>query len=63
MRAGYFPQDWAFKIIRYGFREGIQIGWLVILYSFPYNAMGIIISFFLMKTTAQFACGNADAQE
>jgi len=54
MFAGHFPKMWLWKLIRYGFREGIQLGWLIILFSAPYNLIGIAISFFVMKTVADF---------
>lgn len=54
MLSGHFPQKWLWKLIRYGFREGIQIGWLIVLMSVPYNILGTVISFFVMKTVSEF---------
>ncbi|MCL1971513.1 MAG: hypothetical protein FWG57_00800 [Endomicrobia bacterium] len=54
MLAGHFPKKWLWKLIRYGFREGVQMGWLIILFSAPYNLIGAVISFFVMKTVADF---------
>lgn len=55
MRAGYFPSNWGWKIVRYGFREGMQIGWLIILLSVPYNIIGAFTAFFIMKTLSVFS--------
>ena len=38
MLAGYFPDSWWQKLID-GAEEGIMIGWLIILLSFPYNVI------------------------
>ena len=46
MQAGWFPKNWMHKLIG-GFSEGLAIGWLLILLSFPYNIFGIIIAYFL----------------
>jgi hypothetical protein len=55
MLAGHFPSKWLWKMIRYGFREGIQLGWLIILLSVPYNIIGVIVGFFIMKTVSEFS--------
>lgn len=52
MLVGYFPQNWLWKLIRYGFREGIQLGWLIIVLSVPYNIIGIFTGFFIIKTVS-----------
>jgi len=49
MKAGYFPNNWFVKIVSQGSLEGLQLGWLIILLSFPYNILGSIISFYLIK--------------
>jgi hypothetical protein len=54
MLAGYFPKKWLWKLIRYGFREGIQLGWVIILLSAPYNILGVVMSFFIMRTVSKF---------
>ncbi|MDR1196456.1 MAG: hypothetical protein LBL00_08280 [Endomicrobium sp.] len=53
MIAGHFPKKWLWKIIRYGFREGIQLGWLIMLLSAPYNIIGLVTGFFIMKTISE----------
>ncbi|MCL2144047.1 MAG: hypothetical protein FWH43_00915 [Endomicrobia bacterium] len=50
MLAGHFPKKWLWKLIRYGFREGIQLGWIIILMSAPYNIIGAASGFFIIKT-------------
>lgn len=55
MLAGHFPQNWLWKLIRYGFREGIQLGWLIIILSIPYNFIGLFVSFFILKTISGIA--------
>jgi hypothetical protein len=54
MLAGHFPKKWLWRIIRYGYREGIQFGWFIIILSVPYNIVGTIASFFIMKTISEF---------
>ncbi len=49
MKAGYFPENWISKMISKGFIEGLQLGWFIILLSFPYNIFGSIICYFLTK--------------
>lgn len=49
MKAGYFPKNWISKMINKGSIEGLQIGWLIILLSFPYNIFGSITCYFLTK--------------
>lgn len=49
MKAGHFPANWFSIIISKGFIWGLQIGWLVILLSIPYNIFGSIICFYLTK--------------
>ncbi|MDH7913389.1 hypothetical protein [Winogradskyella sp. SYSU M77433] len=49
MKAGYFPSNWIFKMIKNGFVQGFKIGWLIILLSFPYNILGAIACYFLTK--------------
>jgi len=46
MQAGWFPKNWMHKLFG-GFSEGLAIGWFIILLSFPYNIIGIVIAYFL----------------
>ena len=52
MKAGYFPANWADIIFKDGFIHGIMLGWLIILLSIPYNVIGLIISYFIIKKRA-----------
>ena len=49
MQAGYFPADWFIKMMIQGGMDGIAIGWLIILLSFPYNILGVVVCYFLTK--------------
>ncbi len=49
MQAGYFPEDWFYKMIYKGFSWGIEIGWFIILLSMPYNIICVIGCYFLTK--------------
>jgi hypothetical protein len=49
MKAGYFPSNWSEKMLRLGFKWGLQIGWLVIGLSIPYNIIGSIACYYLTK--------------
>jgi hypothetical protein len=49
MQAGYFPTNWFDTMITKGFSEGIEIGWLIVGLSIPYNIFGSVICFFLTK--------------
>lgn len=49
MKAGYFPSNWLEKMIRMGFEWGLEVGWLIIILSIPYNIICSIASFFLTK--------------
>lgn len=53
MKAGFFPENWFSKIITKGFKEGLEVGWFVILLSIPYNIGGSIICYFLTKKGAE----------
>ncbi len=39
MLAGYFPSSWQEKLLLDGALEGAEIGWLIVLLSFPYNVI------------------------
>lgn len=60
MLTGYFPKKWLWKIIRYGFREGLQMGWLIIVFSVPYNIIGIFTGFFIIRTVSDFSKEKKD---
>lgn len=49
MKAVYFPANWISKMISRGFSGGLQLGWFLVLLSFPYNIFGSIICYFLTK--------------
>ncbi|WP_190304370.1 hypothetical protein [Flavobacterium branchiophilum] len=49
MKAGHFPQNWIGKMIRLGFEWGLEVGWLIIGLSIPYNIIGSIACYFLTK--------------
>ena len=53
MKAGYFPANWVYKIINRGTSLGIELGWMVILMSVPYNLLGSIVCYFLTKKGAE----------
>ena len=46
MQAGWFPKNWIDKLLG-GITDGLGIGWLLILLSFPYNILGIAVAYFL----------------
>lgn len=50
MAAGHFLTGT--RLVNYlglGAWRGLQVGWLIILYSFPYNLLGLIVAYFLTK--------------
>ena len=49
MQAGYFPTNWFHTMITKGFSWGIELGWLIIGLSVPYNIFGSVICYFLTK--------------
>lgn len=49
MKAGYFPQNWFARMMKQGFSWGIQVGWLIIVLSIPYNILCSIGCYFLTK--------------
>lgn len=49
MRAGYFLSNWISLLIKHGTSEGLSLGWLIILLSYPFNIIVIIVSYFLTK--------------
>lgn len=49
MKAGYFPSNWAAKMIKLGFEWGLEGGWLIFCLSIPYNIICSIACYFLTK--------------
>ena len=63
MRAGYFPADWLPPLLLQGSREGLMIGWLIVLLSVPYNVLGLLVSYRLLAVGARlFAPPAASSQ-
>jgi hypothetical protein len=58
MQAGYFPAHWQRILLAEGSRDGLVVGWLVVLLSVPYNVLGIIICYFLTRTGARLFRGS-----
>ncbi|MBC7864576.1 MAG: hypothetical protein IAF38_16500, partial [Bacteroidia bacterium] len=42
MCKGFFPQNWFSVMTSKGFSWGLELGWLIVLLSFPYNLLGCI---------------------
>lgn len=55
MQAGFFPDRWVSKLVSSGINRGLLNGWPIIIDSFPYNILGFITSFFLLKTGTQLS--------
>ena len=53
MKEGHFPTNWISKMFGQGFIWGLELGWLVIILSIPYNIIGSITCFFLTKKGAE----------
>ena len=53
MQAGYFPAHWRRVLLAEGGRNGLVVGWLVVLLSVPYNVLGVIVCYFLTRTGAR----------
>ncbi|MGD1839907.1 MAG: hypothetical protein ACFB0B_03290 [Thermonemataceae bacterium] len=53
MQAGYFPPNWISIMVSKGFIWGLELGWLIIGFSIPYNIMGTIACFFLTKKSVE----------
>jgi len=54
MQAGYFPANWP-AVLLAGAGDGLLIGWLLLLLSVPYNALGIVTCYFLtLRGAARF---------
>jgi hypothetical protein len=48
MRAGYFPADWVRILFLTGPRDGLTLGWLIVLLSIPYNVLGLLVCYGLL---------------
>lgn len=53
MQAGYFPAHWRRILLTEGSRDGLAVGWLVVLLSVPYNMLGVIVCYYLTRTGAR----------
>lgn len=60
MMAGYFPNSWGKKLMD-GMEEGILAGWLIILMSFPYNAICAVLGILGTRRLAQRLYPSPDA--
>lgn len=49
MQAGYFPEDWGRVLLTRGVGWGGEGGWLIVLLSFPYNVLGVVVCFYLTR--------------
>ncbi|GAB3635798.1 hypothetical protein GCM10027422_13880 [Hymenobacter arcticus] len=52
MQAGYFPPDWGRVLLVDGSRDGLAMGWLIVLLSIPYTLLGVVGCYFLTKAGA-----------
>ena len=53
MRAGYFPADWARVSFLNGARDGLLLGWFIVLLSLPYNVLGLLVCYALLAAGAR----------
>jgi len=49
MQAGYFPADWVHVLFLNGARDGLIMGWLIVLLSVPYNVLGLLVCYSLLQ--------------
>jgi hypothetical protein len=54
MQAGYFPANWPVVLLG-GAREGLLLGWLIVLLSAPYNVLGTVVAYYLLRKGAAVA--------
>lgn len=52
MQAGYFPDHWLWIFLSKGISWELTMGWLIVLLSFPYNLLGVVLCFYLNKMGA-----------
>ena len=58
MQAGYIPASWGRQLLS-GAWQGFTTGWLVVLLSVPYNALGLPVCYGLLALGAgRFAAGS-----
>lgn len=49
MQAGYFPPGSRFwDDLLWGAKEGLMVGWLVVVTSFPYNLLGLVVGLLVL---------------
>lgn len=53
IQAGFFPKHWFSKLFGEGIKDGLGLGWLIMLLSIPYNLLGAIVCFFLTREGAK----------
>lgn len=53
MQAGYFPPGWGRHLLLNGSRDGLAIGWLVVVLSVPYNVLGLGVCYGLLAAGAR----------
>ena len=53
MRAGYFPNDWPHVLFLDGARDGLTLGWFIVLLSVPYNVLGLLVCYGLLAAGAR----------
>lgn len=53
MQAGYFPARWQHVLLADGLRDGLRVGWLVVLASIPYAQLGVVGCYFLTRAGAR----------
>ena len=52
MQAGYFPPRWGQVLLHQGPRDGLALGWLVVVLSVPYAWLGAVMCYLLTKVGA-----------
>jgi hypothetical protein len=62
MQAGYFPAGWLPKLL-HGSRDGLLLGWLIVLLSVPYTGLGLLASYGLLTTGARLFTPGAAGSE
>ena len=53
MLEGYFPNSWQQKLLLDGALEGAELGWLIVLLSFPYNVICALLGIRGTRRVAQ----------
>ncbi|MBO2007609.1 hypothetical protein [Hymenobacter negativus] len=53
MQAGYFPSNWGRILLLNGFGDGLALGWLIVLLSVPYNVLGLLVCYGLLRAGAR----------